>query len=228
MQLSTSHQEYKPYAYPISRSSSPKKVKNGKAKSKGKRRASGRNPGAIAGMRLSAIRKLIEDRHAWVLSDEEALTYFQAALPNLAVLARNKGHKSAGVLAWVKKHLPSMVIDHPVEFFHEADRQAMADEAWLPDSDAFAASLYITDDVVQSLKLRTVGSIDRLKPQREAERKAKDCARKEKQRRDEERDTRPEYRRKSIKATVPRLPGESTSTFYRRVQKMREEGLLDA
>jgi hypothetical protein len=200
------------------------KVKNkAEPKAKGAKSARKQNGVMLARKRLEAIAKLIPYRHVGTITRDEALTYFRAALPNLALLARAKGEETSGAFGWVKKHIPHLAFDYAEAFFHEADTKAMADESYLPLSDEFATLLHIQAFEVKELKLRTVGAIDRLKPQRDMERKEANRVRMEKQRRVEGRPDRGTWRSQTKASRYPRLHGESNSSHYRRIKRLEKE-----
>lgn len=125
---------------------------------------------SFAGLRLDAIRKLIQGRHGRPVDTDDGELYLLAALPHLVALAEARG-RSVDARFWCEELAPRVAAERDPTWFAQLEREFTICRRQLT-ADGIADLLRVTAEEVKRYKLRTFGAIDRRKAQRKAERKA--------------------------------------------------------
>jgi hypothetical protein len=130
----------------------------------------GRPKPSFAGLRLDAIRKLIQARHGGPVDTDDGEPYLLAALPHLVALAEARG-RSVDAQFWCEELAPRVAAERDSTWFGQLECEFTICRRRLT-ADGIADLLRVTTEEVRRYKLQTFGAIDRRKAQRKAERKA--------------------------------------------------------
>jgi hypothetical protein len=178
-----------------------------------KRRA---RPISMAALRIAELRRLFKARYGDELPDDDAGRADAALMAHH--LARRPGDPHRRIALWLVQHAPWMPAD---------ERERLADDAiakplrW--KADTLAARLNLTAGERQRLRICTIGSTDRTKAERLADRKQRkreaDRLRRQQHRQAKGAKPRTEYETNSRARMKPWLTaGVSRSTWYRRAR----------
>lgn len=138
------------------------------------RPARGRGFFSIDKERVRELARLIATRRPAGAADQER--YLRAVLPHLLALPALAGRCSRAV-AWSEAHCPALLADRGPKWV-DGLAEAIQRRPRFRKADELARDLGVTLEERTTLGLRTIGAADRSKRQREADRKAKDRARK--------------------------------------------------
>lgn len=139
-----------------------------------------RSPPTISRLRLSQIRKLLEDRRgaglagATLVAEEERC--FRGALPSI-LEPSGRSIRPSLALSWAEHWTPALLAERGAAWIEELAAQHLARPRHLK-ADALGRLLELSDEERTRLRITTIGAIDKSKRKRTAERKEKDRERK--------------------------------------------------
>ncbi|MGF9764597.1 hypothetical protein AAII07_56900 [Microvirga sp. 0TCS3.31] len=182
---------------------------------------------SVSTLRLSSIRKLLEDRRgaglagATLVAEEERC--FRAALPSI-LEPKGRAIGPGLALSWAEHWTPALLADRGASWIEELAAQHLARPRRMK-ADALGRLLELCDEERTRLRITTIGAIDKNKRKRTAERKAKDRERKRQAR--AAKGATP--RAQSAEAAKPwDVLGISRRSFYRLSSEERKQALAAA